>query len=1025
MLALAVGITAGHAQRLTSVNIAATDDKGLTVQNFNGFQQPGYDMPLVSFRLNKALRTTQEGEKAGASEVVLDGKLSVTCENVEKLPEGGFKMNVVFRNISGETLRVGNIVPFGESERHVYLTAGEKGQPLSRTYIYRPGYMPVNVTLPDNLWELGMGIVDVDNGSSVVAIARRNKNLSKSIGAGRFETTMPPGSTLVYDLYMDSYIGRWQEGLRLMFNDRKLYDLPYGTFDDTLYKRNDLKWVREGYVGHFTQCWNAYVYDVEKGRYTLDDFREMTKKHYGGDEHYMVWSGWPVTGLDQRNQFDLTRTLPGGTEKMREICDRYRKEGARLLTHFHAWDLPAAKDQIFGATSYEHPFETLSQICNECNYAGIMFDTRSEGGKWFQNALDKYNEGVTIFPEGMPVPGEMQYCMLGRTHEALALAPFLNLMRMVQPQFKIYRQTSIKDGGRHRDAALSFFNGHGVEYQLFVPYELDWMQELYAYTGRTVRILRENSANFNTSDWTPLLPTVVDSIWVNEWPLGDKTIYTLYSIRPEGYEGMLFEVKPKSGFHYVDLWNHKEAKVSRIGSKYIIHAEIDPFKAEYLGTDMEAQAGAIARFPELLKVNANGSKLTVESAVNGTVKIWQGHPAYDKEPVFEGGKAAVALASLRKGGFEGDLVIQLFDGKTLLDERIVPGTATPEQRATGLYRKSDKREHYTSPALNARLERDNDLMCLQAAPGDSLIVYPRDLRSIPALRLGGGTQTLKLMDRFGRYEGDFVILVQRNGKTIDSTNLYMPYGQPRIYSIPERTEPAVSAPEGMVLVKGGDFRFNAEFYYDWLLNHPVQDTGKVFSMTSFYMDKHPVTNREFKRFMEATNYKPADPEQFLDHWVNGAPVAGEEDLPVTYVSYEDAKAYAKWAGKRLPTEKEWQYAAQAGDGRRYPWGDTMDSTKCNVGNGILDPVGKYPQGANPLGIEELVGSVWQMTGDWYRSGITSFIMLKGSPYFKTNSSWWYVRGGALPLTNRQQWIRLSQGYERNGTVGFRLVKDAQ
>ena len=103
----------------------------------------------------------------------------------------------------------------------------------------------------------------------------------------------------------------------------------------------------------------------------------------------------------------------------------------------------------------------------------------------------------------------------------------------------------------------------------------------------------------------------------------------------------------------------------------------------------------------------------------------------------------------------------------------------------------------------------------------------------------------------------------------------------------------------------------------------------------------------------------------------------------------------------------------------------MDSIKCNVGNGILEPIGKYPQGANPLGIEDLVGSVWQMTNDWYRSGVRSYIMLKGSPYFSAKASWWYVQGGAKPLTNRQQWLRMSQSYERNGTVGFRLVMDAE
>ena len=212
------------------------------------------------------------------------------------------------------------------------------------------------------------------------------------------------------------------------------------------------------------------------------------------------------------------------------------------------------------------------------------------------------------------------------------------------------------------------------------------------------------------------------------------------------------------------------------------------------------------------------------------------------------------------------------------------------------------------------------------------------------------------------------------------------------------------------------------------------------------MDKFPITNKQFQQFIKASKYKPSDTANYLKHWVNGKIPAGMEDYPVVYISYEDARAYAAWAGKRLPTEIEWQYAAQTSAGNEWPWKQTtpvtrknqfvtgtltvsniegIDSSFCNLGDGKLYPVGKYPKGANPYGLQDLVGSVWQLTNDLYMNGSYRYIMMKGGSYFKPSSSWWYVQGGPRELHYRQSLLRVSQGFERNATVGFRCVKDAR
>ena len=89
----------------------------------------------------------------------------------------------------------------------------------------------------------------------------------------------------------------------------------------------------------------------------------------------------------------------------------------------------------------------------------------------------------------------------------------------------------------------------------------------------------------------------------------------------------------------------------------------------------------------------------------------------------------------------------------------------------------------------------------------------------------------------------------------------------------------------------------------------------------FYIDRYPVSNTQFKAFLDATRYHPRDDLNFLKDWKNGTYPEGWANKPVTWVSLEDARAYAAWAGKRLPHEWEWQYAAQGTDGRLYPWGN--------------------------------------------------------------------------------------------------------
>jgi iron(II)-dependent oxidoreductase len=202
----------------------------------------------------------------------------------------------------------------------------------------------------------------------------------------------------------------------------------------------------------------------------------------------------------------------------------------------------------------------------------------------------------------------------------------------------------------------------------------------------------------------------------------------------------------------------------------------------------------------------------------------------------------------------------------------------------------------------------------------------------------------------------------------------------------------------------------------------------MVQVKSFHMDRYPVTNAAFKQFLEAAKYHPADDHNFLKDWKNGNFPDGWANKPVTWVSLEDARVYARWAGKRLPHEWEWQYAAQGNDGRLYPWGEQWDAATVPVperGRTLRGPddVSAHPRGASPFGVEDLTGNVWQWT-DEFSDDHTRTAILRGGSYYRPQGSRWYFPQ-AYKLNEHGKLLLMAPSKDRSGTVGFRCVVDAE
>jgi formylglycine-generating enzyme required for sulfatase activity len=227
----------------------------------------------------------------------------------------------------------------------------------------------------------------------------------------------------------------------------------------------------------------------------------------------------------------------------------------------------------------------------------------------------------------------------------------------------------------------------------------------------------------------------------------------------------------------------------------------------------------------------------------------------------------------------------------------------------------------------------------------------------------------------------------------------------------------------MILVPGGSISYTPDYNEKFII-YPAYSKEKV-KVDKFYIDIYPVTNKQYYDFTVSSGYIPKDSVNYLKHWKKGKYIDGSENHPVVYVSLEDATAYANWSRKRLPIELEWQFAAQGTDGRLWPWGKDFKDGYCNNATDKSTPVDKYKKGKSPFGTLDMVGNIWQLTNDIYHNGSYRFVMIKGGSFFKPTSSWWYVQGGPQALNMTQMLLLVSSGFDRNETVGFRCVMDAQ
>jgi formylglycine-generating enzyme required for sulfatase activity len=228
-----------------------------------------------------------------------------------------------------------------------------------------------------------------------------------------------------------------------------------------------------------------------------------------------------------------------------------------------------------------------------------------------------------------------------------------------------------------------------------------------------------------------------------------------------------------------------------------------------------------------------------------------------------------------------------------------------------------------------------------------------------------------------------------------------PAPPPVVKSLPA----TISTPTGeMVLVPAGNFLFG--------------EKKEQVALPAFYIDKTEVTNAAYADFCRAANrpLPPAFPEN-------------QPNLPVVNVSILDAQLFVKWAGKRLPTAREWEKAARGTDGRDFPWGNEADPSKANINTRQIQPVTAYAAGASPFGALQMIGNVWELVDEFRTPGPHALEFGKQlNPSATPDEPWYTIRGGSFsdPLAKELIWDATTVPARwKNPNIGFRCVKDAQ
>jgi gamma-glutamyl hercynylcysteine S-oxide synthase len=691
----------------------------------------------------------------------------------------------------------------------------------------------------------------------------------------------PPKDDMIAGPSDKADFGPWIAGLKHWRQDTRI---RIG-YDGSQYDRPELEWTQRSFMQPQMMIHDRYFFDSATGQYTVDRYLDDLNKRFGGIDSVLIWQGYPNLGVDNRNQYDLIRDMPGGIPAIRAMIEDFHRHGVRVLFPVTVWDQGTRNEGVPDSVA-------STKLMAELGADGLNGDTLYEFPHIFRNDSDSTGHPIALEPQVPPQqPGEQiawnnlswnDWILMNYFHENwhYPFIPEVASDKWLEPRHQINlsdRWTRDKTD----DLQHVFFNGVGFETWENIFGVWNGITERDAETIRRIGTIDRGFAGLLISQsWEPHTQVLQYGVFASKFPGNDRTLWTFINRNEYSVAGPQIEVPYEADVQYYDVWS--------------------------------------------------GVRLSPE--VNGSVAVL----SFKMEPH---GFGAVLAASKLTG-----------EEETLIEK-------------------------------------------VHAMAARPLSSYSREWHPLPQQIVGS----------------------------------------------PD-VKPPQSVPEGMIRIPGGRFTFEVsgneieggndagvDVQMSWE-DVPGRHHLHIMEIKPFYIDKFPVTNAEFKKFLDATHYQPKDDHNFLKDWKNGTYPEGWDARPVTWVSIEDARAYAAWKGARLPHEWEWQYAAQGTDGRLYPWGNQWNPEAVPAvehGRDLGPPptVGGHPGGSSPFGVMDMVGTVWQWT-DEYQDDHTSAAILRGGSYYQPQGSMWYFPQ-ATKLNEHSKYLLMAPSIDRSATIGFRCVVSAE
>ena len=333
-------------------------------------------------------------------------------------------------------------------------------------------------------------------------------------------------------------------------------------FNDAQYNRPEFQWVQKSFIQPQMMAHDRYFYDPATGKYTVGRYLQDLKKRYGGIDSVLVWPTYPNIGIDNRNQFDLIRDMPGGIAGLKAMVESFHQHGVRVLFPYNPWD-QGTRDE--GAPDWD----TLAKLMAEIGADGFNGDTMGQVPHIFRTASDKTGHPIVFEPEsGNPGDNDVAIAWnnLGWGYWKYPFEPMISKNKWLESRYMV---NVCNRWARNKvdDLQYAFFNGVGYE-----SWENIWgiwnqIDDRDAEALRRIATIERDFWQVLVSpDWTPFEPMLQYGAFASQWPGKTETLWTIVNRNEFGLAGREMDVAYEPGMHYYDLWHGVELKPEIHGS---------------------------------------------------------------------------------------------------------------------------------------------------------------------------------------------------------------------------------------------------------------------------------------------------------------------------------------------------------------------------------------------------------------------------------------------------------------------------